>query len=43
MLFVDAELRIVAGRRYGLIGPNGMGKSTVMKMLAVCVFYISDG
>ena len=33
-LFEDAELRIIQGRRYGLIGPNGMGKTTVMKMIA---------
>lgn len=27
-LFVNADLYIVAGRRYGLVGPNGKGKTT---------------
>ncbi|XP_065067787.1 ATP-binding cassette sub-family F member 1-like [Rhopilema esculentum] len=29
-LFVDAELTIAHGRRYGLVGPNGMGKTTLL-------------
>mmetsp|Transcript_20628 Transcript_20628/g.62966 ORF Transcript_20628/g.62966 Transcript_20628/m.62966 type:complete len:912 (-) Transcript_20628:585-3320(-) len=29
-LFKDARLALVHGRRYGLIGPNGCGKSTLM-------------
>ena len=33
-LFRNASLTIVHGRRYGLVGPNGKGKSTVMKLLA---------
>jgi ABC-type transporter Mla maintaining outer membrane lipid asymmetry ATPase subunit MlaF len=33
-LFVNADLRIVAGRRYGLLGPNGMGKTTLLKHIA---------
>lgn len=33
-LFVDAELRITHGRRYGLLGPNGMGKTTLLKVIA---------
>ncbi|XP_051992718.1 ATP-binding cassette sub-family F member 1-like isoform X2 [Xyrauchen texanus] len=30
-LFVNADLLIVAGRRYGLVGPNGKGKTTLLK------------
>ena len=30
-LFRDAELKITAGRRYGLVGPNGRGKTTLLK------------
>merc|ERR1711988_1504021 len=33
-LFNNAELRIAKGRRYGLVGPNGMGKSTLLKLIA---------
>ena len=33
-LFVNAALRIAHGRRYGLIGPNGQGKSTLLKYMA---------
>ena len=33
-LFQDAALKISAGRRYGLVGPNGMGKSTLLKQIA---------
>ncbi|PAV91654.1 hypothetical protein WR25_20129 [Diploscapter pachys] len=34
MLFSKANLTIVAGRRYGLVGPNGMGKTTLLKHIA---------
>ncbi|GCB68224.1 ATP-binding cassette sub-family F member 1 isoform X2 [Scyliorhinus torazame] len=30
-LFINADLYIVAGRRYGLVGPNGKGKTTLLK------------
>ncbi|XP_020367466.1 ATP-binding cassette sub-family F member 1 isoform X2 [Rhincodon typus] len=30
-LFINADLFIVAGRRYGLVGPNGKGKTTLLK------------
>ncbi|KAF4716510.1 ATP-binding cassette sub- F member 1, partial [Perkinsus olseni] len=30
-LFVDASFRIVQGRRYGLLGPNGYGKTTLLR------------
>ena len=33
-LLTNADLTIVHGRRYGLVGPNGMGKTTIMKLLA---------
>ncbi|CAI0376424.1 unnamed protein product [Linum tenue] len=33
-LLKDAELKISHGRRYGLVGPNGKGKSTLLKLLA---------
>ncbi|VDM59151.1 unnamed protein product [Angiostrongylus costaricensis] len=31
LLFNKAELTIVYGRKYGLVGPNGMGKTTLLK------------
>ncbi|KAK6753471.1 hypothetical protein RB195_012828 [Necator americanus] len=31
LLFNKATLSIVYGRRYGLVGPNGMGKTTLLK------------
>ena len=34
VLFKDAEFNIAHGRRYGLVGPNGRGKSTLLKMIA---------
>ncbi|CAB3996810.1 ATP-binding cassette sub-family F member 1 [Paramuricea clavata] len=33
-LFVNATLQIAAGRRYGLVGPNGMGKTTLLNHIA---------
>ena len=33
-LLANTDLTIVHGRRYGLVGPNGMGKTTIMKLLA---------
>lgn len=33
-LFRNASLRIMHGRRYGLLGPNGQGKSTLLKYIA---------
>lgn len=33
-LFKDAELRINANRRYGLVGPNGLGKSVLLRAIA---------
>ena len=34
VLFQDAAFNIAHGRRYGLVGPNGKGKSTLLKMIA---------
>ncbi|KAJ6773292.1 hypothetical protein OIU74_019316 [Salix koriyanagi] len=33
-LLKNASVKIAHGRRYGLVGPNGMGKSTLLKLLA---------
>ncbi|KAK2107040.1 ATP-binding cassette sub- F member 1 [Saguinus oedipus] len=33
-LFINADLYIVAGRHYGLVGPNGKGKTTLLKHIA---------
>ena len=33
-LLEDAELRMLAGRRYALLGANGSGKSTVVRLIA---------
>ncbi|GBF96295.1 ABC transporter F family member [Raphidocelis subcapitata] len=34
LLLENTSLTITAGRRYGLVGPNGRGKSTLLKLLA---------
>ncbi|CAH2064135.1 unnamed protein product [Thlaspi arvense] len=33
-LLQNTSVRISHGKRYGLVGPNGMGKSTLLKLLA---------
>ena len=33
-MFKDATFNVSHGRRYGLVGPNGKGKSTLLKMIA---------
>lgn len=34
LLLESTSLTITAGRRYGLVGPNGKGKSTLLRLLA---------
>jgi ABC-type glutathione transport system ATPase component len=34
ILLENTQLTITAGRRYGLVGPNGKGKSTLLRMIA---------
>jgi len=34
LLLEDAELKIVYGKRYGLVGRNGVGKTTLLKHMA---------
>eukprot|EP01061_Rhynchopus_euleeides_P012629 TRINITY_DN2232_c0_g1_i1.p1 TRINITY_DN2232_c0_g1~~TRINITY_DN2232_c0_g1_i1.p1 ORF type:complete len:711 (+),score=356.71 TRINITY_DN2232_c0_g1_i1:97-2133(+) len=33
-LFVNTSVKVIAGHRYGLIGPNGRGKSSVLRLIA---------
>jgi len=33
-LFIDATLQITSGRKYGLVGPNGYGKTTLLNHIA---------
>ncbi|CBH16227.1 ABC transporter, putative [Trypanosoma brucei gambiense DAL972] len=33
VLFKDTQVRLSAGARYGLMGPNGRGKSTILRLL----------
>ncbi len=33
MLLENTDVTIAAGRRYGLVGPNGMGKSTLLRLI----------
>jgi ATP-binding cassette subfamily F protein 1 len=34
VLLENTMLTVAAGRRYGLVGPNGKGKSTLLRMIA---------
>ena len=40
VLFNNAELRVFHGNRYGLLGPNGQGKSTLLRCIAKGVLKI---
>jgi len=42
-LFVNASLLIAHGRRYGLVGPNGHGKTTLLRHIAERLFDIPPG
>lgn len=42
-LLIDASLCLLQGRRYGLMGPNGKGKTTLLKFLAARRLPIPDG
>ncbi|CAH1400900.1 unnamed protein product [Nezara viridula] len=42
-LFVNANLLIANGRRYGLVGPNGHGKTTLLRHIASRAFDIPPG
>jgi len=33
-LFVNADLKLVHGRKYGFVGPNGQGKTTLLTLIA---------
>ena len=41
-LFDNTDLQISYGRKYGLIGPNGKGKTTILNHIAKKVFPISE-
>ena len=43
VLFNEASLKLSRGKRYGLIGPNGRGKSTLLKFLASRRLPIPEG
>uniref|UniRef100_A0A6B2EDG5 ATP-binding cassette sub-family F member 3 n=1 Tax=Phlebotomus kandelakii TaxID=1109342 RepID=A0A6B2EDG5_9DIPT len=34
VLLVNADLNLAAGRRYGLVGRNGLGKTTLLRMIS---------
>ena len=34
VLITGASIHLVAGRRYGLCGRNGLGKTTLLKMIS---------
>lgn len=40
VLLENAELHVAAGRRYGLVGRNGIGKTTLLKMISSRNLYI---
>lgn len=38
VLIQGASMSLAYGRRYGLVGKNGLGKTTLLKMIAQLVF-----
>ena len=42
VLLKEAEMSLIFGRRYGLVGRNGIGKTTLIKMLSRYGNYTSD-
>ena len=34
LLLENTQVSVTAGRRYGLVGPNGKGKSTLLRLIA---------
>ena len=43
VLFQDAQLKLSNGKRYGVLGPNGRGKSTLLKFLAARRIPVPEG
>ncbi|KAJ8904580.1 hypothetical protein NDN08_001098 [Rhodosorus marinus] len=41
-LFLNTNMTIAFGRRYGLVGPNGTGKTTVMKLISRRMLPVPD-
>ena len=41
-LFKDVNLKFTAGNCYGIIGANGAGKSTFLKVLSGIYYLITD-
>ena len=41
-LFVNANLKISYGQKYGFVGPNGRGKTTIMNHISQRIFPISE-
>ena len=42
ILLENTTLTVAAARRYGLVGPNGKGKSTLLRMIARRQIPVSD-
>ena len=43
ILLENTALTVVSGRKYGLVGPNGKGKSTLLRLLAKRQIPVPDG